>query len=222
MGATAMPEPSGDPIQIFDHSIGLAAQAELLRTLADKYPAAYLATRSLVQDKEVRDLWPDVRRGMIEGAFRDVAARHGLVAHVKYNTKKNSHTVIEGTNFLLTQSVSTGPKILPRSAVFRTEDALHNQPLFANLEENLNKPDAKYSAIIIHGPSLAVPVQLGFARVVFPGPDGLSLLDISINLMSRFADVIASVGEFKEEIIPDLLTDLKFRTDQDEEQEGGG
>ena len=140
--ASVMPEPSEDPIQLFDQSIGLAAQAELLRTLADRYPAAYLAARVIVQDKEVRDLWPDVRRSMIEGAFRDVANRHGLIARVKYNTKRNSHTEIEGGKFVLTQSVSMGPKLLPRSAVFRTLDALHNQPLFAGLkdQEHVVKP----------------------------------------------------------------------------------
>src|SRR4051794_14247229 len=105
----------------------------MFRRIKQTYPVAHRATTGLVQPPEVRDLYPDVRRALIEGGARAVAEMHGLTARVETNRSGNAHTVIRGGKFTLTISQVSDPSDRVRHAVFREEDALHNQPLFAGL-----------------------------------------------------------------------------------------
>ncbi len=199
-----MPRKPDDPRSLFDVSIPRAVQSDILLALRELYPRSYRDTARLVQPSEIRDLYPFVRRGQIEGAVRSIAEKHGLSARVETNSSGNTHSVIEGGNFFLTISAVGDPSATIRPAVFRKADALYNQPLFASLaEQDTPADDTTYCAILQHGPFRSKPDQLGHALIIFPTPNGK--LDCNINLIARFPDAV-SVGEpFNEEIIPDSI-----------------
>ena len=208
-----MPAASNDPIDLFDESFPLAVQVDMLRALRSLYLSSYRDTNGIVQTDAVRDLYPVVRRAQIEGGIRRVAERHGLSAEVRTNKSGNTHSVIHGGRFFLTVSAVGEPSALIRPAVFREAGALRNQPLFANLPDEDPPPDdAKYYAILKHGPARSSPDQLGHASIVFPSPSGRSCLDVSINLMTRFPEEKSTSEPFSEEIIPDLI-EPRIRTD---------
>jgi hypothetical protein len=213
---------SRDPVNLFDQSIAPPVQSELLRTIKQLYPVSYRATVDLVRTPEVGDLYPKVRRGIIEGGARSVAEKHGLSTKIETNRSGNTHTVIQSGNFFLTISQVCDPSDMVRHAAFRAEDALHNHPLFAALtEDEPPESEAQYNAILKHGPDPKNPDQLGYALIVFPKPDGRSCLDISINLMARYDGTVSEPKPFREEIIPETLPDFGIRTDLPNESEDG-
>ena len=68
-----MPRASDDPVAVFDESFPVTVQVDMLRALKSLYPSSYRDTQGLVLEDELRDLYPFIRRGQIEGAIRSVA-----------------------------------------------------------------------------------------------------------------------------------------------------
>lgn len=213
-----MPNTTYDPIALFDSSFSGQVQEDLLRGVAEAYPSSYRITADCMDEPEVRDAWPHVRRGRVEGVLRRVAQRFGLSVREDTNRSHNRHVVIGGGNFIVTQSVVGEPGLTVRHACFREAEAVNNYPLFADLQDD-DPPgeDTKYYAILVHGPSRTDPMQLGFAFIKFPTPGG-HFLEVDIDLMKRYPEVIAGPATFEEEVIPDAI-EPQIRTDLPEKDE---
>lgn len=191
---------------------------DITRAIRHLYPETLREAQLNYHEPEVLGIWRHTRRAKIEGASRSIAMLHGHVAGTEQNRSGDNHTVIESGRFLLTISRVEDQSEVPRRAQFRQEHAIHNQPLFAAMEESETEQNCKFSVILIHGPSPRDSQNLGFVLLRFPTPSGKGWLSVSLNLLALFAENDEVREGFSEEIIPDSI-DPEIRTDQPRREE---
>lgn len=209
-----MSEVLHDPIPLFDECFPKSLQEVFLDILRRKYAEYVSATRSVIREPHDRDVFGDIRRGLIEGEFeRSVAGLTALGARIEKNRSSNSHVVIEAGNFILTESFARGPRQVVRWAAFREADSLANYPLFRNLPPDEISADQKFNAVLLHGHRPGNISELGFAVIRFPKPGFKGYLPDLINLFDRFPLIPSIVEPDAMEEIPDTL-EPRIRTDQ--------
>lgn len=172
---------------------------------------------------ERHDLWPHMRRALIEGDFRRLAAQHGLAGSVESNVRCNAnHTVVTAGRIDITQSYVDLRSELPRPAHFRKTMAQGSQFLLFARPENQPDQNARVYAILTHGSTGDDSSQPSFADILFPAMEGERVvLGGKIRLFEdRYADLVAQYRtETSPEIEPEVIKDdvePRFREQQDE------
>lgn len=209
-----------DPIVIFDQTFPCELQGMMVEVLRSLYGESASATNSIVTGPHNKDLQPHVRRAMIEARLEKVAAGYSeITVRNETNRSGNTHVVIEGPNFILTESFVRSLSKVVRWAAYRNAHSLQNYPLFATIEtpDDL-QPEMKFNAVLLHGHRPHSKYELSFAVIRFPHPGFKAYLPDLINLLDRFPIVPIASEPDEMENIPDtiepkILTDRPIRKD---------
>src|SRR5215213_2662557 len=143
---------------------------DVLRALAAVYPGALADCRSKHPAPETHDLYPHVRRAMLEYQLREIAKGYtGIVASAELNYKGTSYyTLLRSGSVYLTANAVETPSARVRHAMYRETYARTSQPnLFGGpLEEG-----TMLYGILLHGPEVKNKARPEFAHIAFPNQD---------------------------------------------------
>jgi hypothetical protein len=182
-----MPLSPSELRQIFLDDLPEAVIVDTTRIIIKTYAAAYRYCLENYPGPEAHDLYPIVRRSMIERNWRARLARHaGLDVSVQPNACGGCfHTELRVGRVVMTVSAVEKPSDLVREAVFRNVLSGASQlELFKEVEEP--PADALLYAVLLHGPLrsglLAAP---SFAQIAFPNGEFSDYVD-RFNLMDCY------------------------------------
>jgi hypothetical protein len=180
---------------------------DVIRLLAAVYRGAYQDCRINYAEPEAHDLYPQVRRAMLEGQLRELARSHGITASAETNHGGTSfYTLLASNNVLLTANAVDHPNIIIRRAAYRETYARASQlKLFG---EQPPKGPVLY-AILLHGPDALNRARPEFAHIVFPD-ESCKQYVARINLFDKFRDLVEELWNTEEEIVEDKL-DVRLR-----------
>jgi hypothetical protein len=161
---------------------------DVVRLLLANYPHAEEICQESHAEPEVRDLYPHVRRAVVQGKpLRELANRYGVSASIEQDSKNShSYTLLTARNVLVTVSAVSHPNQIARSAKYRATYARSAQLKLWG--EQPPQSDTLY-AILQHGSDPLDRAQLGFAHVVFPD-ESYSQQVARIDLLDMFSNVV--------------------------------
>lgn len=150
----------------------------------------------LLGDPERAYLEPHIRRALFERKLVEAGLDTGMVATTECVTSGSAqYNLVRAGRLLLTCSKTTSRKVVPRSCAFRGQYSYINEHIAQRqLFPVPSMPSqASLYCIIIHGPSLETPGELGYCCFAFPSHEGekwvqepIDLLDIRDYQQTRY------------------------------------
>lgn len=193
-----MPEPLAPSAlkSVFLQEVPEPVILDSARCVLGSYDEAFRYCRDNFPGPEAHDLYPIIRRAMLERNLRARLSRyHATISTPELNAIGNCyHTELRSGRVVLTVSAVEAQGVIVRDAEFRKTLAQNPQG------ELFNKPepppeDAFLYAILLHGPlgggMLSSP---GFIRVAFPDQYCESYVD-SFNLLDVFPVLRAEIDK---------------------------
>lgn len=185
---------------------------DALRVLAGSYRGAHADCRMQYPPPEAHDLYPIVRRAMVEYQMRALAEDYPEVsASAELNHGGTSYyTLLSSGNVFLTAHAVEQPNKTVRKAMYRETYARASQP---NLFDEPPEEGTILYGILLHGPDALNKTRPEFAHIAFPNKDCSDYL-ARINLYERFPGLVGELWSFEEEEIPDEL-DMGIRPESE-------
>jgi hypothetical protein len=195
---------------------------QTLRVLASSYRGAHAECRLQYPPAEAHDLYPIMRRAMIESQLAEVAKEYPEISAepTPNPTGTSYYRLLSSGNVRLTVNAVDHPNTKVRRAMFRNTYAQASQPnLFG---EPLEEGTMLYG-ILLHGPELINKTRPEFAHIVIPNRDCSEYLG-RIDLFGRYSGLARELWTYEEEEIPDELDmgirpESERRKDDEEEAE---
>jgi hypothetical protein len=185
---------------------------QVLRVLAASYRGAHAECRLQYPPAEAHDLYPIMRRAIIESQLGEVAKEYPEIsASPKPNHSGTSYyRLLSSGNVFLTVNAVEHPNAKVRRAMFRNTYAESSQ---LNLFGPPPEEGTMLYGILLHGPELLNKTRPEFAHIVFPNRDCSEYVG-RIDLFNRFSGLVSELWSFEEEEIPDEL-DMGIRPESE-------
>jgi len=216
-----MPEPlaPSDLKGVFLQDVPESVAVDAARCVIGSYESAFRYCRDNFPGPEAHDLYPILRRSMLERNLRARLSRYHetTTSTPELNAIGNCyHTELRSGRVILTISAVQSHGEVVRDAVFRKTLAQNPQgELFRKRE--LPPEDACLYVILLHGPlgggMLRSP---GFIRIAFPDQDCETYVD-SFNLLDVFPILRAEMDKLPKTVIERKKS--RLRRDQDRKAE---
>ena len=175
-----------------------------LRVLASSYRGAHADCRMQYPAPEAHDLYPIVRRAMVEYQLRQLVQNYypEISASAELNHGGTSYyTLLASNNVFLTAHAVEQPNRTVRKAMYRETYARASQP---NLFGEPPEEGTILYGVLLHGPEELNKTRPEFAHVAFPNKDCSDYVG-RIDLFGRFPELVNELWSFEEEEIPDEL-----------------
>ena len=185
---------------------------DVVRVLANCYRGAHAECRLQYPPAEAHDLYPIVRRAMVESQLREVAEGYAEIsAPSKPNHAGTSYyRLLSSGNVFLTVNAVEHPNTKVRRAMFRETYAEVSQP---NLFGEPPEEGTTLYGILLHGPEVLNKTRPEFAHIAFPNKDCSDYVG-RIDLFGQFPELVGELWSFEEEEIPDEL-DMGIRPESE-------
>jgi hypothetical protein len=190
---------------------------DALRILATSYRGAHADCRVQFPAPEAHDLYPIMRRAMIEYQIRELAKSYPEIsASAQPNHGGTSYyTLLSSGNVFLTANAVDHPNKTVRKAMFRETYARASQP---NLFGEPPEEGTILYGILLHGPDELNKTRPEFAHIAFPNKDCSDYVG-RVDLFGRFPGLVSELWSVDEEVIPDEL-DMGIRPESERRKEG--
>lgn len=140
-----------------------------------KEARAHVENDQLLGDAERAYLEPHYRRALFERKMMDAGLDSGLQATTeRVSSGAAQYNLVRAGRLLLTCSRTASRNMVPRSCAFREQ--------YSDVNEHIDQQqlfpvpsapgDASLYCIIVHGPSIEKPGELGFCSFAFPSRKG--------------------------------------------------
>ena len=168
-------------LQTLAHNIPAHFLERVIQVLPQVYAEAYARTYKDPlfgpDSPEAHDLIGQERHYIFQAKLHEIASECKLSSVATLNPRgTGSYRVIRAGQFVLTASSVRSPNDRPRFALFRKKLAAVNNLLvqrvleFMPLAEIQSADVGTFTGIIIHGPQLHNPAEVGFVNLGIPSP----------------------------------------------------
>ncbi|WP_459932188.1 hypothetical protein [Fundidesulfovibrio butyratiphilus] len=146
---------------------------ELFATLADNlrsmYPLTFNEVRGRRRPEVLKYALGDERHWAGMEALYEVAKEQGFRSEFRLNKRRTArYSFVCAGNLFLTASRVHHPEESPRVSLFRNSLAILNRPTLFRMMGHSDANDR--FAVLVHGCFESHPEQLGFLKLVLPGP----------------------------------------------------
>lgn len=176
---------------------------DVLRILASAYRGAFADCRSQFPVPEAHDLYPIVRRAMIEHQLREITNDYPEIrASAELNHGGTSfYTLLSSGNVYLTANAVEHRNKPVRKAMFRETYARVSQP---NLFGEPPEEGTVLYGLLLHGADELNKARPEFVHIAVPNKDCSEYL-ARVDLFDRFPKPVNDLWSIDEEEIPDEL-----------------
>lgn len=185
---------------------------DAVRILAASYRGAHADCKMQFPAPEAHDLYPIVRRAMVEYQMRELAESYPeIAASAELNHGGTSYyTLLVSGSIFLTANAVENPNKTVRKAMYRETYARASQP---NLFGEPPEEGTILYGILLHGPDELNKARPEFAHIAFPNKDCSDYVG-RVDLFGRFPELVRELWSIEEEVIPDEL-DMGIRPESE-------
>lgn len=185
---------------------------DAVRILAASYRGAHADCKMQFPAPEAHDLYPIVRRAMVEYQMRELTESYPeIAASAELNHGGTSYyTLLVSGSIFLTANAVENPNKTVRKAMYRETHARASQP---NLFGEPPEEGTILYGILLHGPDELNKARPEFAHIAFPNKDCSDYVG-RVDLFGRFPELVRELWSIEEEVIPDEL-DMGIRPESE-------